>query len=217
MTATSVENAELVRIPLRVLRDDLPEEAALLEALFRSGLSRRKEVQSARRDPGRSQLVDVALERGLVQATSLLVIDLDRCTRCDDCVRGCAESHGGTARFVREGDRYRNLLVPKSCFHCQDPVCLIGCPTGAIRRSGQGAVVEIDDDLCIGCQTCFRNCPYDAIVMLPHGSWGEDVLPKNKRGTERLLASKCDLCTSGGHDPAVSSTVPRAAPSASNP
>ena len=116
------------------------------------------------------------------------------CTRCDDCVRGCADTHGGRPRFVREGDKYGGFLVARSCYHCEDPVCLVGCPTGAIRRANVGDVVEIEDSLCIGCGACAENCPYDAIVMHETGSkWSEYALPERIRGIDRLVASKCDL------------------------
>jgi Fe-S-cluster-containing dehydrogenase component len=56
-------------------------------------------------------------------------------------------------------------------------------PTGAIRRASVGDVVEIIDNLCIGCKACANNCPYDAIVM--------NVSPAAPlRVTLRLLPSK---------------------------
>src|SRR5206468_1610389 len=35
--------------------------------------------------------------------TATMVIDLDRCTRCDDCVRACASTHDNNPRFLRHG------------------------------------------------------------------------------------------------------------------
>lgn len=125
-------------------------------------------------------------------------------------MKACADTHGGRPRFIREGNRYENLLIAKSCYHCRDPVCLVGCPTGAIHRAGVGDVVEIDEDVCIGCSTCFRNCPYDAIVMWEAGeSWPEDMVPTGLRGKERQSASKCDLCHETGHGPACVINCPQ--------
>jgi Fe-S-cluster-containing dehydrogenase component len=89
-------------------------------------------------------------------------------------------------------------------------VCLVGCPTGAIHRAGLEAVVEVDEGICIGCGTCSRNCPYDAIVMHETGElWPDDMIPTGLRGRDRSLASKCDLCHSTGHDPACVSNCPQ--------
>ncbi|MCZ6508133.1 MAG: 4Fe-4S dicluster domain-containing protein, partial [Acidobacteria bacterium] len=141
---------------------------------------------------------------------SILAIDLNRCTRCDDCVRACAATHDGLPRFVREGSTYGNLLVAKSCYHCRDPVCLVGCPTGAIHRAGVGDVVEISPEICIGCSSCANNCPYDAIMMHETGeTWPEDTVPEGLRGRDRNLASKCDLCHDTGHGPACVSNCPQ--------
>lgn len=209
-TATSVEYAELVKIPAGAFARLAALSPEIEEELWRTAAARIKEFGAGKRDVSRAEFVQVALDSGLVQGNSILVIDLETCTRCDDCVRACAATHGGRPRFVREGDKVENLLVPKSCYHCRDPVCLVGCPTGAIHRAGWQAVVEVDDEICIGCGTCARNCPYDAIVMHETGeSWPDDMIPTGLRGTERLLASKCDLCESTGHGPACVSNCPQ--------
>ena len=215
-TAVSVEFAELVKLPREVFDQLLSSQPKLAEQLWRSAAERIKEAGATRRDVARADFLQVALETGLVQGNSILAIDLDRCTRCDDCVRGCEATHGGRARFVREGSRVDNLLVAKSCFHCRDPVCLVGCPTGAIHRTGVGdvvaaTVVEIDEGICIGCSTCANNCPYDAIVMHDCGeTWPADMVPTGLRGKDRQVASKCDLCYETGHGPACVSNCPQA-------
>ena len=57
-------------------------------------------------------------------------------------------------------------MVANACLHCVDPVCMIGCPTGAIHRSAVGGQVVINDDTCIGCATCANSCPYNNIQMV---------------------------------------------------
>ncbi|MEO1367386.1 MAG: cyclic nucleotide-binding domain-containing protein, partial [Acidobacteriota bacterium] len=210
MTASSVEYAELVKIPVDLVKRTMAADPQLVEDLWRGAVGRLKEVGASRGDPGRSAFVERALDSGLVQGNSILMIDLDACTRCDDCVRACADTHGGRPRFVREGERLENFLVPRSCYHCRDPVCLVGCPTGAIHRAGIGDVVAVDDGICIGCSTCANNCPYDAIVMHETGEeWPDDMVPTSLRGQDRLVASKCDLCAPLGHDPACVSNCPQ--------
>ncbi|MDZ7268643.1 MAG: cyclic nucleotide-binding domain-containing protein [candidate division KSB1 bacterium] len=202
-TATSVEFTELIQISRDDLQALLRKYPAVRRRLWESAVARIKETGYNRRHVGQSEFIHTALDKGLVQGSSMLVIDLVACTRCDDCVRGCAETHGGRPRFVREGDKYENFLIAKSCYHCHDPVCLIGCPTGAIHRARVGEVVTITDDLCIGCRACANNCPYDAIIMHETGEvWPANMLPEMLRGQPRLLASKCDLCYQSKHGPA---------------
>lgn len=210
VTATSVEYAELVKVPKDALDRILRADPRIRDALWRAAVGRLKEIGASRRDPGRSSFVQSALDTGLVQGNSILMIDLEQCTRCDDCVRACAATHGGRPRFVREGERLDNFLIARSCYHCRDPVCLVGCPTGAIHRSGVAEVIDITDEICIGCATCANNCPYDAIVMHDTGeTWADDMLPASLRGEDRLVASKCDLCSSAGHDPACVTNCPQ--------
>ncbi len=101
--------------------------------------------------PRRSGFVGEAVERGLVKATSALVIHLNVCTRCGNCVKACAELHDGISRLTRHGMLFEApvrqtlnvlepLLVTTSCMHCLDPECMIGCPTGRdhARREWRG-------------------------------------------------------------------------------
>ncbi len=210
VTAVSVEHAELIKVPREVFEHLVRGQPEVERQLWRSAADRIKEAGFSRRDIRHSEFTQVALETGLVQGNSILAIDLNVCTRCDDCVRACADTHGGRPRFVREGNKYRNLLIAKSCYHCRDPVCLVGCPTGAIHRAGTSDVVEVDEEICIGCSTCARNCPYDAIVMHDTGElWPDDMLPSGLRGKERQLASKCDQCHDTGHEPACVTNCPQ--------
>jgi len=208
-TATSVEHCDLVKIGRADFRELVRQYPAVEKQLWETAVARIKETGGSKKNIGQSEFIDAALEKGLMQGNSILVIDLETCTRCDDCVRACADTHEGQPRFVREGDKYENFLITKSCYHCYDPMCLIGCPTGAIRRANIGAVVEIEDDLCIGCKACANNCPYDAIVMADTGTmWPLDALEKDYRGKPRLLASKCDRCAKTNHGPACVNNCP---------
>jgi CRP-like cAMP-binding protein/Fe-S-cluster-containing hydrogenase component 2 len=130
-----------------------------------------------------------ALERGLVKATSALVIHRDMCTRCGNCVKACAELHDGISRLTRHGMLFEApvresltilepLLVTTSCMHCLDPECMIGCPTGAITRDVNGEVII--QESCIGCGNCARRCPYGNISMADVRS--EEELAKQRTG-----------------------------------
>lgn len=168
-----------------------------------------REFQRLAEQPlGDEALLEWGVEERFINGTKAMVIDLDRCTRCDDCVRACATSHGGNPRFLRQGKRLGHWMVANACMHCVDPVCLIGCPTGAIGRLEQGGIVQINDETCIGCKTCAQSCPYDNIVMVPIRD------PKGKPWTDQasgqplLKAAKCDLCADQPSGPACVNACP---------
>ena len=112
------------------------------------------------------------LAQGLMEAQSLLLLDLDNCTRCDACVRACADAHDGVTRLVREGLRFDNYLVATSCRQCLDPLCMVGCPVGSIRR--RNSLEVIIEDWCIGCGLCAENCPYGNINLHPFNVIADD-------------------------------------------
>ena len=176
-------------------------------------------------DPG---LLEFLVERRLVNGTATMLIDLDRCTRCDDCVRACAAAHDNSPRFLRHGPIHGQYMVANACMHCADPVCMIQCPTGAIHRNVQGGEVVINDSTCVGCTACANNCPYDAIRMVQiRDSDGNPVYPTHVSGTDKsgseeslpilptmkewepiVKATKCDLCADQNTGPACQSACP---------
>jgi Fe-S-cluster-containing dehydrogenase component/CRP-like cAMP-binding protein len=146
-------------------------------------------VATAALDPG---TLEFLVDNRFINGVATMLIDTDRCTRCDDCVRACATAHDNNPRFIRHGPIYGHHMVTNACMHCADPVCMIGCPTGAIHRSAQGPVV-IDDQTCIGCQTCANSCPYGNIRMVEVRDEGGEFIV-DKRRLPILKATKCDLC-----------------------
>lgn len=118
---------------------------------------------------------DRILDKGLADATNLLVMDMDLCVRCGNCSLACHEIHG-QSRLTRRGIHFfrpkalnhsldQSLLAPSVCLHCKDPECMTGCPTGAIARF-QGGQVDINPATCIGCGDCATQCPYNAISLV---------------------------------------------------
>ncbi len=143
--------------------------------------------------PADAALMEFLTQNRLFNGTESMVIDLDRCTRCDDCVRACASTHGGNPRFLRHGPIHDHLMVAQACMHCADPICMIGCPTGAIHRDSFGGEVVINPETCIGCTACANNCPYGSIRMVE--TRDEDGQPLVAKDQKPLLkATKCDLC-----------------------
>ena len=146
------------------------------------------------------------VEERFINGSQTMLVNLDRCTGCDDCVTACASTHNNNPRFVRSGKRHDNLMVANACMHCHDPVCMIGCPTGAIHRSSGGEVV-INDATCIGCSTCADSCPYGNIKMVAiSNSSGAAVI--DNEGGPVLKATKCDLCVGSKVAPACERSCP---------
>jgi Fe-S-cluster-containing hydrogenase component 2 len=122
------------------------------------------------------------------------LIDLERCTRCDECVRACASTHNdGRSRLIREGPRFGNFLVPASCRQCRDPVCMIGCPVGSIHKGATNEIVI--EDWCVGCGICAEQCPYGSIHM--HERSTEEIPDIGREAVEdKPMAVCCDQCSS---------------------
>jgi Fe-S-cluster-containing dehydrogenase component/CRP-like cAMP-binding protein len=191
----------LLAVPARVFRDLAARHPALVPSLRRVAEDQ-EAAQRAVVGPAAAnatQHVFRDLYR-LQVARSLLVIDLESCVRCGHCAWACADTYG-VARLVRRGDKVimrvdgegddvpQHLMLPNSCQHCENPSCMVGCPTGAIGRD-PGGEVFIRDALCTGCGACAKACPWDNIQMAarPLGS------PAPAGGTYQDLAVKCDLC-----------------------
>jgi Fe-S-cluster-containing dehydrogenase component len=157
-----------------------------------------------------ADMLEFLTENRLFNGTATMMIDLDRCTRCDDCVRACATAHDNNPRFLRHGPVNGRLMVANACMHCVDPVCMIGCPTGAIHRDAFGGQVVINPTTCIGCKSCFNNCPYDAIRMVEtRDEEGEFLVDKEMKPI--LKATKCDLCVEQITGPSCQRACPHGA------
>jgi Fe-S-cluster-containing dehydrogenase component/CRP-like cAMP-binding protein len=154
-----------------------------------------------------NDLLEFVVEGRFIQGTASMVIDLDRCTRCDDCVRACATAHDNNPRFIRHGPIHENYMVANACMHCEDPVCMIECPTGAIHRNQLQGNVIINDQTCIGCSRCANNCPYDSIRMVEIRD-GQGNLQIDSRNQPIVQATKCDLCVDQIGGPACQRACP---------
>jgi Fe-S-cluster-containing dehydrogenase component len=169
---------------------------------------RRKYIKAGAIPKIDTETLETLVEHRFIMGTSTMLIDLDRCVRCDACVEACAKGHNNNPRFIRHGRTFEHYMVANACMHCVDPVCMIGCPTGAIHRNTEGGQVMINDDTCIGCATCATNCPYDNIRMVEvrdqHGGFIVDEDTKKPI----VKATKCDLCFDQPGGPACQRACP---------
>jgi Fe-S-cluster-containing dehydrogenase component/CRP-like cAMP-binding protein len=150
-----------------------------------------------------TSLLEFLVDNRVINGTKSMVIDLERCVRCDECVKACQSTHDGNPRFRRTPQaQYDRFMIANACMHCTDPVCMIGCPTGAIQRNKVGGEVVIDPYLCIGCGTCAANCPYENIVMVDIRDKKGNLVINKDSGNPVQQATKCDLCSSQKNGPA---------------
>jgi len=189
-TCTAIDHVEVVRIEaddFKAMVGRFPDVKRELERIAHERLEQNKQ----RLEQAASVPITDFLKQGLLEAQSLLVLDLEKCTRCDQCVRACADAHDGVTRLVREGMRFDQYLIAASCRHCRDPLCMVGCPVGAIRR--RASLEVIIEDWCVGCGLCARNCPYGNINMHPVTVFEESA--GQRVATVKKKATSCDLCT----------------------
>jgi Fe-S-cluster-containing hydrogenase component 2 len=178
-------DVELVRVPAKAVRRmkaENPRVAAEIEKMI--GERKVQDEVSSRASIGKLSQSRRVEELGLLQGQNLMLIDLDRCTRCGDCVQACIDTHDdGHSRLFLDGQRYGKYLIPSSCRKCRDPICMIGCPVGSILQ-GEDGEIRIRE-WCIGCGLCANQCPYESIqmhdsAMLPSGApgwwWTDDSI-----------------------------------------
>jgi len=192
-TCTALDQVEVVRVS----GDDFRQMVERFSNV-RRGLElvaeERRSANAQRMQMLHSVPIDQFLSQGLMEAQSLLVLDLQNCTRCDACVNACADAHDGVTRLVRDGLRFDHYLIATSCRQCRDPLCMVGCPVGSIRR--RNSLEVIIEDWCIGCELCARNCPYGNINLHPFEVMADD--PEHagrKKAIVQQKATSCDLCT----------------------
>lgn len=124
----------------------------------------------------------------------MIMMHPDRCVGCEHCVSACVFAHEGSQRVEAARVRvysfpWEGVSVPMLCQHCSEAACVAVCPTGAMHRNPDTALVEYDIDRCIRCRMCTSACPF--------GNCSYDAM------TDIIL--KCDLC---GGDPACVKVCP---------
>lgn len=140
------------------------------------------------------------------------VMEQMNCTGCKACQMACKDKNdlevGQLWRRVTEisGGGYflgGDAIKPNvyafwtsiGCNHCEDPLCVKNCPTGAMHKRAEDGIVLVDETKCIGCRYCAWSCPYGAPQYNPQ---------KGKMG-------KCDFCQDyleEGKDPACVAACP---------
>jgi DMSO reductase iron-sulfur subunit len=111
----------------------------------------------------------------------------DNCIACHACESACSEKNDlpphlafRAVGYVEGGTypAYQRMNISMACNHCDDPVCLKGCPTRAYTKFAEYGAVLQDPDICFGCGYCTWVCPYNAPQL----------------DTEAGHVQKCNMC-----------------------
>lgn len=136
-----------------------------------------------------------------------MVIDLRKCIGCGTCKSVCWEMNhvpSGTywrqviERKITENFDLIRIFLPMNCMHCSQPPCLDVCPTGATHQ-GEAGIVDIKEDLCIGCGYCVVACPYFARTIsfqdkMCYESRGDLQNPAVVSSDRIGICTKCNFC-----------------------
>ena len=133
------------------------------------------------------------------------IFTYDLCVACNSCAAACRLENSDKMPLRRIYAGFPLIYpglpahnISMACNHCQDPVCLKSCPAGAYSVHLDTGAITLNDKLCIGCNYCFWNCPFDAPVY----------------NDKRRKIEKCDFCIGRqeeGIEPACSSACPTGA------
>lgn len=98
------------------------------------------------------------------------LLDQKWCIGCQACVTACQMRHRCPDDVhLRSASSFEDQPVGPwitvACNHCEDPACVPVCPVGALTKREDGIVVQ-DHELCIGCQSCVKACPYGHPVYI---------------------------------------------------
>lgn len=162
-TVLALTRLELVKINQAKFHSILSKHCDVENLLKKVVANRKRKNFEHAGDVSYERLMDWIVSSNIIQSDSVLFIDLNKCIKCETCIDTCGKLFG-TSRLFLNGLKFKNLLIPASCRHCHEPLCLEGCPTGAISRDFSGEVYH--EKFCIGCGNCARNCPFGNIIIV---------------------------------------------------
>lgn len=103
--------------------------------------------------------------------------DETACIGCTACMEACREINRvpeGVSRLeILRSEPYGEFpnqeyqFFRQSCQHCTNAPCVSVCPTGASYIDISTGIVDVNKDLCVGCQYCIAVCPYRVRFIHP--------------------------------------------------
>ena len=141
----------------------------------------------------------------------------DNCIACHACESACSEKNNlpphlafRSVGYVEGGTYpdYHRLNISMACNHCDDPVCLKGCPTRAYTKFAEYGAVLQDPDICFGCGYCTWVCPYNAPQLDPVNGQVEKCNMCVDRLEVGLQPACVSACLAGALDFGIIETTP---------
>lgn len=205
---SAVTHVDIIKLSSSDFKEILSAFPGVFKKLEETVKKREVETKEISQNENKAQAMKFVVNIGMAQAAKVLIIELDKCIRCNCCVLACAYTHDGYPRIERRGHRHKNILLPTTCMHCTDPECML-CPYGGIYRDKEGEIHHTVQ--CINCGACAKRCPYGNILFVEpeveekfykgfldkfRTKWQrkrKEELSKNKQIHKRVV--KCDMCT----------------------
>ena len=110
-----------------------------------------------------------------------LIIDLEKCDRCDRCGVQCDDytnpQNGNGINGLRE-----KVAFAMICRRCEQASCVMACPFEALERQPQTGIIMRYNLRCVSCKSCALACPFGTIY--------NEMLP--------FYSSQCDQCLAHG-------------------
>ena len=95
---------------------------------------------------------------------NIVVCNTTYCLNCGNCIAACKRRHKDISRHRRGESTLLGIsLLPNLCRLCKDPKCIKACNRNGIERDEDGNIIVNDN--CVGCGSCARACPYNAILL----------------------------------------------------
>jgi len=177
----AMTRTELLILPADAVRRAFSDDPVVLTQLQATA----KQVHFDDMGGATQEELEIMVNRQSAKGGEALVIDLEKCVRCNACVESCVAVHSdGVPRLSKKGNRVsaesnalgKPISLVTACDHCQNPGCMMACGFGAIRRDPQGLIRFIWDN-CVGCADCVKGCPYDVIRLTSPPDEGEEQAP----------------------------------------
>lgn len=122
------------------------------------------------------------------------------CLGCHLCEYYCAFANSQESDMVKALKSIRinprihieelgGISFAVSCRHCDEPLCVKGCITGAMTI--QDGVISVDRSRCVGCYTCILSCPYGAVMPSESGAIQKCELCMKNAGGQPACVTGC--------------------------